>query len=238
MIGCSNNCAYCYARANAVRNGDVADSTAWSLEQADNRELTRSQQLENGLIMFPTRHDTTPNNLKYNLPYLHGILAAGNHVVFVSKANLSCMQEICRELDEYKSQLIIRVTIGSLHPVFCRFWERKAPLPLERVQALRYAKEACFETSVSMEPMLHGVEDAVRTFRGVEPYVTETIWIGAMNGLDTRVDLTNPNFKQAVADLRGLQSRCELIRLYESLKDEPKVRWKESISRIVGLSSA
>ena len=130
---------------------------------------------------------------------------------------------------------MIRVTIGSMHPTLCKFWERNAPSPQERLEALQYAQDSGFETSVSMEPILHGVEDAVATFRTVEPFVTEKIWIGAMNSPDSRVDTTNQNFKRAVADLKGLQSRSELLRLYEILKNEPKVLWKESISKIVGL---
>lgn len=233
MIGCSNDCAYCYSRANALKHGTVASRAAWLIEKADSAEITRRHKKLDGLVMFPTRHDTTPANIQYNLPYLAGLLEAGNEVLFVTKANLSCMKEICSKLDSYKSQLLIRVTIGSMNPTICKFWERHAPSPQERLQALQHAFELGYQTSVSMEPILNGVEDAVATYRAVEPYTTEKIWIGAMNGLDTRVDTTNPNFKQAVADLKELQSKSELLRLYEELKEEPKVLWKESIRKLV-----
>lgn len=235
MTGCSNDCAYCYARASAITKGQVANRGAWTKEVPKESELKRTHKKVDGLVMFPTQHDTTPENIKYNLPYLTGILEAGNEVLFVSKANLSCIQELCSKLDGYKKQLLIRVTIGSMHPLLCKFWERNAPSPQERVQALHHAFKAGFQTSVSMEPILHGVDDAVATFRAVEPFVTEKIWIGTMNSVETRVDMTNPNFKKAVGEISQLQSKGEVRRLYEALKDEPKVAWKESISKIVGL---
>lgn len=235
MIGCSNDCAYCYSRANALKDGIVSDRMAWLIEKTDDNAIAKKQHKLNGLIMFPTRHDTTPANIKYTLPYLTGLLLAGNDVLFVSKASLSCMKEMCQELECYKSQLLIRVTIGSMNAMFCKFWERNAPSPQERLLALQHAFDKGFQTSVSMEPILHGVEDAVATFKVVEPFVSEKIWVGAMNNVNARVDLTNPNFKKAVADLKNLQARNELLRLYETLKEEPKVSWKESISKIVGI---
>lgn len=235
MIGCFNDCAYCYSRAKALKDGIITDRAAWPIEKTDDVAIAKRHYKLDGLVMFPTRHDTTPANIKYNLPYLTGLLEAGNEVLMVSKANLNCMQEICRKLDGYKSQLLIRVTIGSMHPMLCKFWERNAPSPQERLQALQHAQNAGFETSVSMEPILHGVEDAEATFRAVEPFVTEKIWIGAMNSVESRVDMSNPNFAKAVDDLKTLQSRKELVRLYNLLKDEPKVLWKDSIRKAVGL---
>lgn len=233
MIGCKLSCSYCYARANAINTGIVANRSAWVEEKVLNTEMARLHVKEDGLVMFPTRHDTTPSNIKYVLPYLTDILAAGNDVLYVTKAHLSCMQEVCEKLVDYKGQLTIRITIGSMHPSLCKFWERNAPSPQERLAALQCAFEAGYQTSVSMEPMLHGVEDAIETFQAVEPFVTEKIWLGAMNRIDSRVDKSNANFKAAVDDLKELQSRSELLRLHGILKDEPKVSWKESITKLL-----
>jgi len=233
MTGCSNDCVYCYARANAIEKGQVANRAAWTQEAPRPWELRKKHKREDGLVMFPTQHDTTPTNIQYNLPYLTGLLEAGNDVLFVTKANLSCMKTLCSKLDGFKGKMLIRVTLGSMNQMLCKFWERNAPSPQERLLALQHALEAGFQTSVSMEPMLHGVEDAVSTFRAVEPFVNEKIWIGAMNELDKRVDLTNPNLEKAVIDLKKLQSRGELLRLHDTLKEEPKVLWKKSISDLL-----
>ncbi len=235
IIGCEHDCVYCYSRANAIKDGTVAGNAEWLVEKVEEAELAKRQYKIDGLVMLPSRHDTTPANIKYVLPYLRDVLEVGNYVLFVSKAHLNCIKLLCRELAEYKDQLLIRVTIGSMNPLLCKFWERNAPHPQERLMALQCAMNSGFETSCSMEPMLHGVEDAVATYRAVEPYVTERVWIGAMNELEKRVDMTNPNLKRAVADLKAQQSRSELVRLYNLLKDEPKVLWKESIKKAVGL---
>lgn len=235
MIGCSNDCAYCYSRAKALKDGIITDRAAWPIEKTDDAAIAARHFKLDGLVMFPTRHDTTPDNIKYVLPYVTGVLEEGNNVLYVSKASLSCMKIICHELVRFKSQMLIRVTIGSTNPMLCKFWERNAPSPQERLMALQHAYDNGFETSVSMEPILHGVEHAIETFNAVEPFVTEKIWIGAMNGLDTRVDMTNLNFAKAVADLKKLQSKNELVRLYNELKVQPKVLWKESIRDAVGL---
>lgn len=236
IIGCANDCAYCYARKNAVSNRIIASRAAWPIEVLDETEFKRRQYKTDKLIMFPTRHDTTPANIKYILPYLTGLLETGNNVLFVSKASLVCMKLLCKELENYKDQLMIRVTIGSITPGFCKFWERNAPSPQERLLALQHAKDAGFETSVSMEPMLYGADNAVTTFRAVEPYVTEKIWIGPMNKIDERVDTVNENFRKAVEDIKKLQSKDELQRLYDSLKNEPKVAWKKDLLTAIGLA--
>jgi DNA repair photolyase len=235
MIGCEHDCAYCYSRANAINKGEIADRAAWPIENADEKAIAKRHYTFDGLVMAFTRHDITPANIKYTLPYLRGELEVGNYVLLVTKAHLNCIKLICQELADYKEQLLIRVTIGSMNPLLCKFWERNAPHPHERLAALQCAMDSGFENSASMEPMLHGVEDAVATYKLLEPFVTERVWIGAMNSLDSRVDMTNPNFKEAVADIKVLQSKSELLRLYNLLKDEPKILWKKSIKDAVGL---
>jgi DNA repair photolyase len=145
------------------------------------------------------------------------------------------MQLVCKELAPYKEQLLIRVTIGSMNPLRCKFWERNAPSPQERLMALQHAKEAGFETSVSMEPMLHGIEEAEFTFTTVEPHVTEKVWIGPMNKMNQRVDTSNDNYNKAVADIIRLQSGDELQKLYDKLKDHPKISWKQDYLETIGL---
>jgi len=235
IIGCSNDCAYCYSRATSMKNGLVADRAAWPIERIDDAEIAKRHFKVDGLVMFPTHHDTTPANIQYNLSYLRSELEVGNYVLFVSKASLPCIKLLCNELDGFKDQLLFRITIGSMNQMLCKFWERNAPSPKERLLALKHAFDNGFETSVSMEPILHGVEDAIATFNEVEPFVTERIWVGAMNSPDTRVDTTNPNFKKAIADLKKLQAKKELVRLYTELKGHSKVEWKESIKNAVGL---
>lgn len=229
MVGCTNDCAYCYARTNAITMRKIPGRRYWAEEQLDEKEFNKPFVKLPGLIMFPTRHDITPSNFQFTLPYLRGWLEAGNDVLTVTKANLACTKELCRQLVEFKDQLLIRITIGSMNALLCKFWERNAPSPQERLMALQHAFDCGFETSVSMEPILHDVDDAIVTYRTVEPFVTEKIWIGPMNEVGRRVDMDNKNFKAAAYDIRMFQSYDELVKLRETLKDEPKVLWKETM---------
>jgi hypothetical protein len=126
-----------------------------------------------------------------------------------------------------------RFTIGSINPDVTAFWEPGAPSPEERIRCLQYAGENGYQTSVSMEPMLEGKDAAIDAFYTLSSLTTGTIWIGTMNNLDLRVDQTIPEIAAAVQRIKELQADEEMIHLYEFLKDEKQVRWKDSIKRIV-----
>jgi len=73
----------------------------------------------------------------------------------------------------------------------------------------------------------------LKTFAGVKPYVTDTIWIGKMNKVRSRVDLSIPHNMEMVLGIEHLQRDSEIIRLVNKLKNEPKVRWKDSIKKVM-----
>ena len=58
----------------------------------------------------------------------------------------------------------------------------------------------------------------------VDPFVTETIWLGKMNDISRRVDQTIPKAKQAIAVIQSQQIDANIQRLYLLLKDNGKVR--------------
>jgi hypothetical protein len=71
----------------------------------------------------------------------------------------------------------------------------------------------------------------------VAPYVTDTIWIGKMNHIGKRVN-TRGWGEQGYAfldRLKAAQTDAKILELYEALKDRPRIRWKDSIKRVVGL---
>lgn len=233
QTGCKHNCLYCYARANALRFKQIASPEEWTSEVIREKAVMKNWSKHEGVIMFPTAHDITPDNIKPVIETLTRMLIAGNHVLIVSKPHLHCIEKICRELSDLKSQIMFRFTIGSHDPNVTAFWEPKAPSPKERIMALEYAYLNGFHTSVSMEPMLGGYNQALKTFAGVKPYVTDTIWIGKMNKVRSRVDLSIPHNMEMVLGIEHLQRDSEIIRLVNKLKNEPKVRWKDSIKKVM-----
>lgn len=103
-------------------------------------------------------------------------------------------------------------------------------MPSERLWCLAMAKNDDFATSVSIEPMLAGRFGAIEVFDVVRPYVSETVWIGKMNKALLRVDKVH---EEAVRNIIEMQSDDEIIRLVESLKRYPQIRWKDSIKTVI-----
>jgi len=232
--GCMNGCKYCYARDIAIENKMITDSSKWTNEWVNQRKIDIDKKVE-GLVMFPTMHDITDNNLLAYMTTLKRILKAGNRVLIVSKPRLNCIQSICDTFKGYKDSILFRFTIGSQNERVCKFWEPNAPKPQERIAALKHAFDAGYQTSVSAEPMLEGYREAIALYERLEPFVTDTIWFGKIDDIDDRVDVSDPVNKSAVKFIKDFQSDANIRRLYDSLKDRPKVRWKKSLRKVVGL---
>lgn len=226
--GCRNNCTYCYARARALRFKQIAGAEDWTTMTT---RRVRPTKLYPGTVMFPSTHDIFPENYDECVGTLASLLERGNRVLIVSKPRLAIIEGLVRDLAAYREQVLFRFTIGTLDPVISKTWEPGAPLPHERTSALELAFCRGWKTSVSMEPML-SPGCAVSEFYMLRPLVTDGIWIGKMNKIGERV--------RGVADanvrvLSDAQSDYHVRRIYDALKHEPKVRWKESIKRVVGL---
>lgn len=234
-VGCSHGRIYCYARASALRNNLVANASEWTTEIVKPEAVAKNFGRRSGVIMFPTTHDVTDAYLESSIIALRKMLTAGNEVLVVTKAHLNCIEQLCSELAEFKNQLNLRFTIGSLDADVCKFWEPHAPGPDERLAALKHAHALGFATSVSSEPMLAGRLEAVRLFKTVEPYVVDQVWFGVMNDVDRRVveQVDDAEVRENVDKLRQLQSVEQVLRLYAELVNEPKVAWKDSIKAIV-----
>lgn len=241
--GCQHDCTYCYAKANAVRFGRCT-AAEWSTEVVNEAAVARSYGKRRGRVMFPSAHDITPGNLDACLTVLRKLLVAGNEVLIVSKPHLECIKTLCRELMQWRGawhgrqRVAFRFTIGSASSDTLRFWEPGAPRFAERANSLQHAYQAGFETSVSMEPMLDDEPEAVIGI--VEPYVTDTIWLGRANMLDARLAFNGAPAEVVAAGRELMTAQCdEWCRdLYERWKGHPKIRFKDSIKRIVGIAGA
>ena len=94
-----------------------------------------------------------------------------------------------------------------------------------------------YQTSVSIEPMLDSSH--IEVLVGLlEPYVTDTIWIGKMNQISRRVPVENETDRLMVRAIIQGQSDRRISEIYQVLKDNPKVRWKESFKKILGFPLA
>ena len=145
---------------------------------------------------------------------------------------------MCAELDAFKPQILFRFTIGALDNRILTYWEPGAPTFGERFDSLQWAYGSGFDTSVSCEPMLDS-GGIIQLFDVLCPYVTDGIWIGKMNKIDKRVNVGNSDLdKEMIAMIENGQTDARIFEIYDVLKDDPKIRWKESFKSVLGLDLA
>jgi len=235
QLGCENDCRYCYAREMAVR---FKRTTAidWSKPVLmNNTALKETPRKLKGRIMFPTTHDITRNNLSVVCVYLVDWLRKGNEFLIVTKPDLFCIEMLTKVLEPYKDQVTFRFTIGSTDDVTLKFWEPNAPNFESRLNSLVCAYTNGFKTSVACEPYLDAT--IVSLVERVLPYVTDVVWIGKMNQIKKRVMLDKDNELSEVYmyNVELVQSNHNVKLLYEHFKNNPKVKWKDSIKKVIGL---
>ncbi len=231
--GCKNSCKYCFSSAIAIRFKRKTPET-WVNEEINHKSLNQKFKKIQGRIMYPSMHDITPTNLHYSIQFLKNMLSVGNEVLIVTKPNLEVVKALCSELVDYKDKIIFRFTIGSTDSEVLKFWEKVAPSYEERKQSVVHVFAKGYQTSMSCEPMLDdNVEGVVNE---LQEYITETIWIGKMNFLKSRLAINGHvdslTLKKA-DELIAMQSDDKIIALVERLKDNPKIRFKESIKKVL-----
>ncbi len=237
VLGCAHKCRYCYARANALRRKQIPSYQVWgeSYHTLREKEVHKRRKTVGGTVMFPSTHDILPEFLEPSLIVIRKILEAGNRLLIVSKPHLECIQEICREFAEYRDKILFRFSIGAMDDDILSYWEPGAPGYEERLASLRYAHGRGFRTSVSCEPLLDS-SNVRGLFDALVPYVTDTIWFGKLNGIDYRVEPgTDP---KAIRLMKTGQTNERIRAIHDELKEEPKVRWKESFKNVLGLDLA
>lgn len=237
VTGCRHNCRYCYARQAIVDLYQQIAPEEWENSVVRTLELHKNRHKTDKVYMFPTSHDILPETLDDCMAFLGGYLVAGNRVLVVSKPHLECIAAICDRFKEYKEQILFRFSIGAFRNDILKFWEPGAPSYEERTDCLKLALDKGFRTSVSAEPML----DTANIIEHVErllPLVSDTIWLGKMNRIGQCVKINNDMDRIAVARIKTGQANDRIWAMYFALKNNPQIRWKENIKKVVGLPLA
>lgn len=234
QTGCEHNCLVCYAKDMSIKYKQTTKDN-WEKPVIRLNDVNKKiGEWKQSLVMFPSSHDITPNNINEAMIVLRKILEADNEVLVVSKPHYVCIKKICDTFTEYKDKILFRFTIGSYDNNVLKFWEPNAPELKERMKALRYAFNNGYETSVSCEPMMDDRVDKV--IDAVKPYVTETIWLGKVNLMWSRLkrntDMNDVIVKKAT-ELEQWQSDENILLLYEKYKNDPMIKWKKSIQKVV-----
>ena len=227
IIGCQNDCRYCYAKlmAKRFRKGTYE---AWSTMRIRQEVLNRSFGKMAGRIMFPTSHDLVdiPGIKEACFITLGKLLESDNEVLVTTKPRFSIIQQIDKLYSDYKDRLQFRFTITSADNNLLQFWEPNAPLFEERLKSLKYAFEKGYKTSVSVEPFL---DRKLRVLiRMVEPFCTESIWIGKMNYIPSDSSLSD-DIQPFYVEIRRNYEISHLLEIYNDLRILKKIRFKDSM---------
>jgi DNA repair photolyase len=193
--GCSHDCKYCYSKEMAIRYKRKLPSN-WKIEEINPKQLAKKFKKIDGTIMFPSSHDITPENLNQSIIFIQNLLEPGNRILIVSKPHLTVIKEICNRFIDYKENILFRFTIGSLNSAILKFWEPNAPSFEERFDALKLAYHNGFKTSISCEPLLDN--KPIQLIAVLEPFVTDSIWVGKANFLLRRLKMNGFNDPETI----------------------------------------
>ncbi|MEN6395790.1 MAG: hypothetical protein ABFC78_04830 [Methanoregula sp.] len=226
ISGCSNSCKYCYARDMAILYKRETAET-WPIEHP---RTTAKARKHKGRVMFPTTHDLHYEHVSWWGPFLHELLEKGNDVLIVTKPEYAAIKWICDQFRGYRDKIEFRFTIGTNDDATAKYWEPGAPAPSDRLTALVRAAISGYKTSISMEPLLieQPKEMIDRLFMGC---VNGEIWIGCMNHY-----ALNPEIPEEARQIK-IQGRENMQKVYESLKDNPQIRWKDSVQKLLNITS-
>lgn len=234
--GCSHDCIYCYGRHEAVVKKGTATALQWGKPVLQPEQVNREYPRYPGTVMFPANHDILPEFLGQCIEVIGKLLDSGNHVLIVTKPHLECVRAICAAFTEQKSHLLFRFTITAYDDDILHLWEPGAPVFSERLESLKWAFFREYGTSVSVEPMLDA-DNVLKLVSLLEPYVNHSIWLGKMNKISKRVICHTSALQKDVDRLIRSQSDGRIQLIYQALKDNPLIRWKDSIKQVVGIPS-
>jgi DNA repair photolyase len=231
--GCENDCLYCWAKERAYRFKQV-ERSKWKKPTLRRHDVDRKHRPYGVRVAFPSTHDIFPSNIEAYLSVLGNLLAAGNEVLIVSKPRVECIRAICEAAKDFKEKILFRFTIGAMDDDILSFWEPNAPRFLERAESLRYAYKHGFRTSISTEPMLQSYAIEAMANK-LLPQVNDAMWIGKMNYLGRLKKNADETLAKRIAEIEQGQTDEMIWAIYNSLKNNPKIKWKDSIKKVVGL---
>lgn len=233
QVGCEHDCLYCYAKSMALRFRRTTVE-GWKVPVPAALKPRKVRELKDRVTMFPSTHDVTVLNAIRCWLMIEKLLVEGDKVLLVTKGSGLALMDALAGLR--RDRIEVRVTIGSTDNKVLRFWEPGAPYFEERVNALRWAKEQGFRTSVSIEPMLDANPDEVLGAIGPFGWATEGFWIGKARSLVQRVTMNTGGDVgkiEAARKLEALWSDERVMKLWSERKDEKSVKWKDSIREVV-----
>lgn len=225
VLGCANNCRYCYARR--IKKDRFKQTQDWSKEILLDR-MKEASKLYKGGVMFPTAHDITAQNYEHCAKHLKELIGSGNKVLIVSKMCEYVARRFCIDFSPSEN-IEFRLTMNCVDD----YWQQGSPYYMRTIGALVDLQESGFKTSISFEPMLCHPDYIVRKLlrNDFVKRRLDSIWFGCLTGYKL-----NPAIPEEKAILE-LYKPENLKRIYAQYKDDPKINFKESFRRRIKLNA-
>lgn len=244
-FGCYGNCRYCGVRRSQCLWLKRRPNNKWNLMEFKRDEYKKGVGERKGLTIFPSGHDVFPFNKMVSFRYMEKIIHPKediyNKLMFISKPRMSVIEPFVKRFSKYKDHILLRFTITTQNEDLINFWEGNSSSFSEREKSLIYCFTHGFETSISIEPYLGSPNDVINLVDTLNPFVSETIWIGHMNRIATKKWLKKNNkSKKAIKEYNKIRENCKkksLIKIIKGLKNYKMIRYKESFLKNDSLCS-
>jgi hypothetical protein len=250
-FGCANGCWNCYAWCGACRRKQTGHDLYGRDEDGNSMMALRPKwfktwqdRAEKYVIMYPSVHDVFEDTMKEAFKIMESMLKAKNvHILWVTKPIYEVVREFMERFQDYKDRITIRLTITTNDNDQLEFWEPYASSYEERYICLDFLYAAGYNVGVSREPMLPSkrrdttfLEAELAFIDEILPFIRDTLWLGLMNHIPVNVQRGQPltqKQKQRIADVKAFYTPSNILILVETLYQNPKVRWKESIKKFM-----
>jgi hypothetical protein len=237
---CRNDCVYCYVKPMNARFGRMTATTDTFHLDMKRVDKVWKPKHPGKLIMFPSTHDLFPEMIEESIDTIKKMIRSGNHVLIVSKPFIVCIRQIVESLKgdvdgdhtifsggkRWKDHVTFRFTVSTESEEVSKIWEPRASTVNERLECVRLTSSHGFRTTISMEPYLSDPRAIVRM---TLPMVEE-IWIGRMNHFRDKWFVEERVNERARLD--ELYSEEFIRTLVAEFRNEPKIFWKESITKM------
>jgi DNA repair photolyase len=239
--GCANGCIYCYAAWTAIYRYKRVKPGTWTEERINMAKAMKKEPYgrnPNQVVMYPTQHDITKAYYDVSIHKVQYLLDVGYKVLIVTKPSFKLFTSFCEHFKEYKDRILYRISLTSLDPNAAKLYEPGAPAPEERLACLKWAFKYGYQTSLSVEPMLPSKEFTYRRmgmyiYQTVAEFVTDTIWYGTMNHVHSRIENITPAWQKEIEDFQAPGEVIQLYRSYHPAENALKIRWKDSVKKII-----
>lgn len=185
---CKHACTYCYIGPMFARFGRQCQKVDMEDIMPTDPKLVRhswtrvTQSGNRKMIFFPSSSDIFVENAKDYVSVCKKIIDAGHEVFFATKPTMQSMTAIVAELEQlgeqYKSKMVIFVTITTDDNNMLRLFEPYTSLFEERVNVIKFLVEKGYNTNIMMEPYL---SDPIPIIEKLKPLINGIVAVGCMN---------------------------------------------------------